>query len=66
MAEHRGILRLLAMIFPMLAGARCLQGDHPFYDHQITGKLGGRGKFGFNTHRERLRSIKNRRRTGRS
>ena len=64
MSERRGLIRLLSMIFPMLAGAG--REEHVYYDHQTTSRLGDREKFGFNLRREKLRAIKNRRRTGRN
>jgi len=63
MAERRGLIRVFSMIFPMLASVG--RGEYVYYDHQTTSRLGDREKFGFNLRREKLRAIKNRRRTGR-
>jgi len=38
----------------------------PFWDHSITGRLGGRDGFGFDRHKKYLKSVKNRRRTNRN
>jgi len=38
----------------------------PFWDHLTTGRLGGREGFGFDRHKQYLKSVKNRRRTNRN
>ena len=57
---------LLRVLSYFALGAEIGPRSVPFWDHSITGRLGGREGFAFDRHKQYLKSVKNRRRTNRN
>jgi len=57
---------LLRVLSYFALGAEIESHSVPFWDHLITGRLGGRDGFFFDRHKQYLKSVKNRRRTNRN